>query len=379
MKIVIAPDSFKESMTALEAATAIEEGFKKVLPYEEYIKIPMADGGEGTVQSIIDATGGTLKEVTVTGPLGESLKAFYGLSGDRKIAVIEMAASSGLDKVESSKRNPLKTTTYGFGELIKDALEEGVEEVLLGIGGSATNDGGAGMIMSLGGNLLDESGKSIEPTGEGLRDLHTIDVSDLHPRILEVSFKVACDVDNPMTGLNGATHIYGPQKGATPEIIEQLDDNLGHFARVVKEQLGKEIDSLPGAGAAGGLGGGLLGFLNAELQRGGDLLVEMLELEEAIKDADLVITGEGGINHQTQFGKTPIAVSRVAKKYGVPTIALAGCLNEGYESIYEEGIISTFSIIPEFTSLETALENGIKNIKALSMNVASIIKATQTL
>lgn len=379
MKIVIAPDSFKESMTALKAATAIEEGFRKILPNEEYVKVPMADGGEGTVQSIIDATGGELKTLTVTGPLGESLEAFYGLSGDKKIAVIEMAASSGLDKVEISKRNPLKTTTFGFGELIKNALNEGVEEVLLGIGGSATNDGGAGMIMSLGGKLLDEDKNPIKPTGEGLKDLHFIDVSDIHPRIKDVSFKVACDVDNPLTGLNGAAHIYGPQKGGTPEIIEQLDQNLLHFASIVKEQLGKDIDTLPGAGAAGGLGGGLLGFLNAELQRGGDLLVEMLELNEVIKDADLVITGEGGINHQTQFGKTPIAVSRIAKQYGIPTIALAGCLNEGYESIYDEGIISTFSIIPEFTSLETALENGYKNLKAVSANIASIIKASQSL
>lgn len=379
MKIVIAPDSFKESMTALEAATAIEEGFKKILPNEEYVKIPMADGGEGTVQSISDATGGTIKELFVTGPLGEKVSAFYGLSGDKKLAVIEMAASSGLDKVETSQRNPLNTTTYGFGELIQDALEEGVEDILLGIGGSATNDGGAGMIMALGGQLLTKDGETIEPTGRGLADLHTIDVSGMHPRLKDVSIKVACDVDNPLTGENGASYIYGPQKGATPEIIEQLDTNLTHFARLVQDQLGKDIDSLPGAGAAGGLGGGLLGFLDAELQRGGDLMVDILNLDAAIRDADLVITGEGGINHQTQYGKTPIAVSRVAIKHGVPTIALAGCLNEGYESIYDEGIISTFSIIPEFTSLEEALKNGYRNLKAVSMNVAAIVKVAQNL
>ena len=379
MKIIIAPDSFKESMTALEAATAIEEGFKKVLPYEEYVKIPMADGGEGTVQSISDATGGTIKELFVTGPLGEKVSAFYGLSGDKKLAVIEMAASSGLDKVETSQRNPLNTTTYGFGELIQDALEEGVEDILLGIGGSATNDGGAGMIMALGGDLLTKDGEPIEPTGRGLADLHTIDVSGMHSRLKDVSIKVACDVDNPLTGENGASYIYGPQKGATPEIIKQLDTNLTHFARLVQDQLGKDIDSLPGAGAAGGLGGGLLGFLDAELQRGGDLMVDILNLDAAIRDADLVITGEGGINHQTQYGKTPIAVSRVAKKHGVPTIALAGCLNEGYESIYDEGIISTFSIIPEFTSLEEALKNGYRNLKAVSMNVAAIVKVAQNL
>lgn len=374
MKIVIAPDSFKESMTALEAATAIEEGFKRVLPNETYVKIPMADGGEGTVQSIRDATGGSLKEVSVGGPLGEKLVASYALSGDGRLAVIEMATSSGLDKVEVGRRNPLKTSTYGFGELIHAALEEGVEEILLGIGGSATIDGGAGMILALGGKLLDSDGELIRPTGEGLADLVRIDVSDMHPRLKEVSIRVACDVDNPLTGPNGASHIYGPQKGATPEIVEQLDRNLTHFAKVVKKELGKDIDSLPGAGAAGGLGAGLVGFLDAELQRGGDLLVEILELEDAIRDADIVITGEGGINHQTVFGKTPIAVSRVAQKYGVPTLAMAGSLSEGYEAIYDEGITAAFSTLPEITSLEVALENGYENLKNTSMNIARTIK-----
>ena len=374
MNIVIAPDSFKESMTALEAANAIEEGFKAILPEATYVKVPMADGGEGTVQSIIDATGGEMKKMTVTGPLNTPVEAFYGLSGDKKIAVIEMAASSGLDKVNPTDRNPLKTTTLGFGELIKDALDEGVNEILLGIGGSATNDAGAGMIISLGGKLLDKNGESIEPTGEGLAELETIDVSGMHPRIKEVSFRVACDVDNPLTGENGASYIYGPQKGGTEEQLEHLDQNLAHFAKKVTEYLEKDIENVPGAGAAGGLGGGLMAFLDAQLQRGGDLLVEMLDLENKIKEADLVITGEGGINHQTIFGKTPIAVSRVSKKYSVPTIALAGCLNQGYENIYNEGITASFSIIPEFTPLETALENGYENLRAVAKNVASVYK-----
>ncbi|WP_161879308.1 glycerate kinase [Alkalibacterium sp. MB6] len=374
MNIVIAPDSFKESMTALEAANAIEEGFKAILPEATYVKVPMADGGEGTVQSIIDATGGEMKKMTVTGPLNTPVEAFYGLSGDKKIAVIEMAASSGLDKVNPTDRNPLKTTTLGFGELIKGALDEGVNEILLGIGGSATNDAGAGMIISLGGKLLDKNGESIEPTGEGLAELETIDVSGMHPRIKEVSFRVACDVDNPLTGENGASYIYGPQKGGTEEQLEHLDQNLAHFAKKVTEYLEKDIENVPGAGAAGGLGGGLMAFLDAQLQRGGDLLVEMLDLENKIKEADLVITGEGGINHQTIFGKTPIAVSRVSKKYSVPTIALAGCLNQGYENIYNEGIAAAFSIIPEFTPLETALENGYENLRAVAKNVASVYK-----
>ncbi|GMG68975.1 glycerate kinase [Tetragenococcus halophilus] len=379
MKIVIAPDSFKESMTSLEAATAIEKGFKKVLPNEEYLKVPMADGGEGTVQSIIDATGGSFKTETVKGPLGESLKAQYGLTGDKKVAVIEMAASSGLDKVEPSDRNPLKTSTYGFGELIHSALDEGVEEIILGIGGSATNDGGAGMIMSLGGKLLDKNEKNIFPTGEGLKELQFIDVSNIHSRIKDVTFRVACDVDNPLTGPNGASYIYGPQKGGDSKMLEQLDKNLVHYAEIVKKQMGKDIDSPAGAGAAGGLGAGLLGFLDAKLQRGGDLLVEMLSLEDALKDAALLITGEGRINHQTRFGKTPVAVSHIGKKLGIPTIALAGSLNEGYESIYKEGIDAAFSIIPQLSSLETVLANGKENVETLATNIATIIKLSRSL
>lgn len=374
MKIVIAPDSFKESMTALEAATAIEEGFKLVLPEADYIKVPMADGGEGTVQSIIDATGGTLKTLTVTGPLQTPVEAFYGISGDRKIAVIEMAASSGLDKVPFDKRNPLNTTTYGFGELIKDALDEGVSEILLGIGGSATNDGGAGMIMSLGGRLLDKDHNPITPNGKGLKDLAYIDNTQMHPRIKEVTIRVACDVDNPLTGEHGASYIYGPQKGGTEEQLKQLDANLSHYADLINTFLGKDIKSIPGSGAAGGLGAGIMAFLEGKLERGGDLLVDILDLETRIKGADLVITGEGGINHQTIYGKTPIAVSKIAKQNGVPTIALAGCLNDGHESIFEEGIDAVFSIIPEFTSLEDALQNGYHNLKHTARNCASLIK-----
>lgn len=373
MKIVIAPDSFKESMTAMEAANAIEEGFKEVLPHSDYVKIPMADGGEGTVQSIIDATGGSLKKMTVTGPLGDQIEAFYGLSGDKKIAVIEMAASSGLDKVAPEKRNPLLTTTLGFGELINDALDEGVDEILLGIGGSATNDGGAGMIMSLGGKLLDSNNQPIKPTGEGLGKLAHIDISEMHPRIKEVTVRVACDVDNPLTGEKGASYIYGPQKGGNLEQIKQLDEHLANYAQVIRNFLKVDIEDVPGAGAAGGLGAGIMAFMNGQLERGGDLLVDILNLKEHIKDADLVITGEGGINHQTIYGKTPIAVSRVSKDFGVPTIAFAGCLNKGYENIYEEGINAAFSIIPEFTSLDEALKNGYTNLKNASKNCAKVL------
>lgn len=373
MNIVIAPDSFKESMTALEAASAIEDGFRSVIPEANYIKVPMADGGEGTVQSVIDATGGTLKKVTVTGPLFKPVEAFYGLSGDKKLAVIEMASSSGLELVQKEKRNPFLTTTLGFGELIYDALEEGVEELLLGIGGSATNDGGAGMIIALGGKLLNKYGEAITPTGEGIKDLETFDFSELHPRINDVTFKVASDVDNPLIGKNGAAHIYGSQKGGTIEQIKILDQNLSHYADKIEKELNKNIIDIPGAGAAGGLGAGLIAYLDADLQRGGDLLVEILGLEKFIETADLVVTGEGNINHQTIYGKTPVAVSKVAKKYNVPVIAIAGSLSEGYNSVYEEGIDSVFSIIPELIDLDVLLANGEKNIKETSKNIANIL------
>lgn len=374
MKIVIAPDSFKESLTALEAAQAIEEGMKKVLTDAEFVLVPMADGGEGTVQSVIDATGGSMKKLTVTGPLNEPIEASYGLSGDGELAVIEMASSSGLDKVPFEKRNPMETTSFGFGELIKDALDNGVDEILLGLGGSATNDGGAGMIMSLGGRLLDKAGQQIPLGGKGLKELSAIDLSHLHPRLQEVTIRVACDVDNPLTGEQGASFIYGPQKGGTSEQLEELDKNLLHFAEIIKEQLGVDIEDVPGAGAAGGLGAGIMAFLNGKLENGGELLVEMLRLDEKMKDADLVVTGEGGINHQTIYGKTPVAVSRVAKTYGIMVIALAGSISEGYESVYGEGIHAVFSILNQPVTLEEALSKGHENLKQTAENVARVIQ-----
>lgn len=373
MKIVIAPDSFKESMSALEAATAIEAGFRMIIPEATYLKVPMADGGEGTVQSIIDATGGKIKKLNVTGPLFETVEAFYGISGDKRLAVIEMAASSGLELVEASKRNPLLTTTLGFGELIYDALEEGVEELLLGIGGSATNDGGAGMITALGGRLLAQDGQQISPTGQGLAELVLIDLSQIHPRLKDVSIKVACDVDNPLTGKDGASYIYGPQKGGSSDQLKLLDDNLKHFSQVIHQDLHKDIETIPGAGAAGGLGAGLMAFLDVKLQRGGDLLTNVLDLDRAVKDADLVITGEGNINHQTIYGKTPVAVAKVAKKYNKPVIAIAGSLSEGYESVYKEGIDAVFSIIPHLSDLKTVLVDGEKNMKATARDIAAVL------
>ncbi len=374
MKIVIAPDSFKESMTALEAANAIERGFRKVFAQADYEKIPMADGGEGTVESVIDATDGKLRQIQVHGPLGEEISASYGISGNGKLAIIEMAASSGLQLTVEENRNPMKTSTIGFGELISDALDQGVDKLLLGIGGSATNDAGAGMIFSLGGKLLNKNGKEIHPTGEGLAQLSKIDLSGLHPRLKDVDIRVACDVDNPLCGPQGASYIYGQQKGATPEQIEQLDQNLARFAQVLKNQFGRDVMNIPGAGAAGGLGASLVGLLGASLERGGDLIVDILNLKEKIQEADLVITGEGGINHQTVYGKTPIAVSMVAQQYNVPTIAIAGCLKDDYAAIFDKGISAAFSIIQELNPLEVILNNGEVNLEKVAENIAQVLK-----
>lgn len=374
MKIVIAPDSFKESMTALEAANAIERGFRKVFAQADYEKIPMADGGEGTVESVIDATDGKLRKIQVHGPLGEEISASYGISGNGKLAIIEMAASSGLQLTVEENRNPMKTSTIGFGELISDALDQGVDKLLLGIGGSATNDAGAGMIFSLGGKLLNKNGKEIHPTGEGLAQLSKIDLSGLHPRLKNVDIRVACDVDNPLCGPQGASYIYGQQKGATPEQIEQLDQNLARFAQVLKNQFGRDVMNIPGAGAAGGLGASLVGLLGASLERGGDLIVDILNLKEKIQEADLVITGEGGINHQTVYGKTPIAVSMVAQQYNVPTIAIAGCLKDDYAAIFDKGISAAFSIIQELNPLEVILNNGEVNLEKVAENIAQVLK-----
>lgn len=377
MKIVIAPDSFKESLTALEAANAIEEGFKQVFPDAEYVKVPMADGGEGTVQSLVDATKGKIETLTVHGPLGEPAEAFYGISGDGKVAIIEMAAASGLHLVDPLERNPLVTSTWGTGELIQAALSKGVEEILIGIGGSATNDGGAGMIQCLGGKLLDKEGQQIVLGGIGLADLVSIDLSELNPKLKEVEIKVACDVDNPLTGPKGASYIYGFQKGGTAEQVEQLDQNLAHFASVVRQDLKQDIEFIAGAGAAGGLGGALLAVLAAKLQNGGVLVSELVGLENKICEADLVITGEGGINHQTIYGKTPICVAKIAQKYQIPVIAVAGRLSGNYQAVYEHGITAVFSILSEITSLEIALEVGYKNIRNTAKNIAAVIKIGQ--
>ncbi|MDT2048393.1 glycerate kinase [Bacillus sp. 1780r2a1] len=372
MKIVIAPDSFKESLSALEVAEAVEKGFKQVLPQANYVKIPMADGGEGTVQSLVDATDGEIILKKVTGPLGEPVEAFFGILGTKKTAVIEMAAASGLHLVPPANRNPLMTTTKGTGELISAALDYGVNHIIIGIGGSATNDGGAGMAKALGAQLLDAEGNEILDGGGALGNLAFINLATLDSRLQHVKIEVACDVDNPLTGERGASAIFGPQKGATPEMVALLDQNLRHYAAVLERDLGQKIDDVPGAGAAGGLGAGLLAFLQAELKRGVDIVIEATSLLEAVRDADVVITGEGKIDGQTIYGKTPIGVAKAAKKYGVPVIGIAGNVGADSQVVYEHGIDALFSIVPGVTTLENAFANASEYVERAAKNVAAV-------
>jgi glycerate kinase len=368
-RIVAAPDSFKGSLTAKEAAEAIEKGIKKFDNSIEVVKVPMADGGEGTVQSMVDATGGRMISVTVKGPMLNEVEAFYGILGDGRTAVIEMAAASGLPLVKPGERNPLKATTYGTGELIRHALDMGCTDIIIGIGGSATNDGGAGALQALGVRFLDADRNDIGAGGGDLGRLQSIDVNNLDPRIKDTVINVACDVDNPLCGPKGASFIFGPQKGADSAMVEELDRNLAHYADLVESTLGVRIKDFPGAGAAGGLGGGLLAFLGANLKKGVDLVIETVELEKKIKDADLVITGEGMMDHQTIYGKTPFGVARTAKKYGIPVIAICGSIGKGAEVLYDNGFASIFSIIDRPMGLDEAMEKSSELIRNCSERV----------
>ena len=358
MKIVIAPDSFKGSMTALRAADAMEIGLRRVFPNVEIEKVPMADGGEGTVQSLVDATGGNIITERVFDPLGVEIDARYGALGDGITAVVEMAAASGLTLVPPDKRNPLVTTTYGTGQLIQAALNRGCRKLIIGIGGSATNDGGAGMAQALGAKLLEASGKQVKWGGGALGNLASIDVSGLDPRLAETETVVACDVNNPLTGEQGASHVYGSQKGATLEMIELLDGCLAHFDKILQRDLGKCVGNIAGAGAAGGLGAGLLAFLDGTLKSGVEIVMEATNLEQKIEGANLVITGEGQINFQTAFGKTPVGVASLAKTHNIPVIAVAGSISTGADGVYGAGIDAMVDIVPEPMSLDTAIKNA---------------------
>lgn len=374
MKIIIAPDSFKESLTAMQVAEAIEQGFSEIFPQAEYIKLPMADGGEGTVESMVAATGGELVNVEVTGPLGVPVKAFYGWMGDGETAVIEMAAASGLHLVAPEQRNPLITTSYGTGELILAALNHGARKIILGIGGSATNDGGAGMMQALGVQLSDQQGKALTVGGAALVQLVDIDLSQLDDRLAQTDILVACDVDNPLCGAKGASAVFGPQKGATPERVQQLDAALQHYGEKIEQVTGKSVINVAGAGAAGGMGAALFGLLNARLQPGIEIVTEALKLAAAVQEADLVITGEGRIDSQTIYGKTPVGVARVAKRFDIPVIAIAGSMAPDYEVVHQHGLDAVFSVLNHIQTLPEALEEASDNIRITARNVAAVWK-----
>ena len=374
MKIVIAPDSYKESLSALEVAQAVEAGFRQVFPDADYVLVPVADGGEGTVDAMVAATGGRKETVTVSGPLGEPVEAFYGLTGDGDTAVIEMAAASGLALVPPDRRNPLLTNSRGTGELIRAALDAGARRFILGIGGSATNDGGAGMVQALGVRLLDLEGRELAGSGGDLARLERIDVSALDPRLAECRIEVACDVDNPLTGARGASAVFGPQKGATPEMVQALDANLARLARIVGRDLGVAVDTVPGAGAAGGMGAAMLAFFGATLKPGIEIVTAAVDLDDHVRDADLVITGEGRIDFQTVHGKTPIGVARVAKRHGKPVIGIAGSLGAEVGVVHAHGIDAVFSVLGKPCTLDEALRDAAANVELTARNVAAVLR-----
>ncbi|MCX7710006.1 MAG: glycerate kinase [Clostridia bacterium] len=357
MRVVVAPDKFKGSLSASEVANCIEKGIQRVDASIEVVKIPMADGGEGTVQAIVDSCSGRIVKVKVKDPLMREIDSFYGLLEEANTAVIEMAAASGLMLLSHDERNPLKTTTYGLGELIKHALEAGCKNIFLGIGGSATNDGGAGMLQALGARLLDADGKEIGYGAEGLIRVKDIDISGLDQKISECRILVACDVDNPLCGPNGASFVYGIQKGADLETAGKLDACLLNFGNVIERKTGIQVIRMSGAGAAGGVGISLKAFMGAELNKGIELIAEITKLYEQLKEADLVFTGEGKIDSQTAFGKTPLGVAQAAKKFNLPVIALTGALGEGSESLGDKGFDAIFSIMNKPMALEQAMRD----------------------
>lgn len=357
MKIVIAPDSYKGSLTAKEACAAMKRGVLKTVPDAEVVTIPMSDGGEGTTRSMVDSLGGTMIKCKVRNPLGMPTTALYGILSDGT-AIIEMAEASGLTLIGRDERDPMKSTTYGTGELIKDALDRGYRNFIIGIGGSATNDGGTGMAQALGYLLLDRSGRQIPFGGAGLAEIETIDNSRADPRIGESRFTVACDVDNPLCGEKGASNVFGPQKGATPEMIGILDKNLSHFADIIEKDLGVQVKDVPGAGAAGGLGAGMLAFLDASLKRGVDIVIDAVKLKDQLAGADLVITGEGSCDFQTVNGKTPFGVAKTAHELGIPAIIITGQIGKGVEALYQYGVVGIFTLVNGPVSLDYAIEHA---------------------
>ncbi len=379
MKIVISIDSLKGSLTSIEAANAIKKGILSVDNKTDVVIMPLADGGEGTVEALVQGMNGEEKVITVTGPINEKVNATYGILKETNTAIIEMAQASGLPLVPAELRNPLNTTTYGVGEIIKEAIEKGCRNFIVGIGGSATNDCGVGMLQALGFEFYDENDNLVGLGGKVLNQIRRINTENKLKELDECNFKIACDVNNPLYGENGAAYIYGPQKGATKEIVKELDKGLKNFAEVVKKDLGKDIAHIEGAGAAGGLGFGFLGFLNSKLESGIKIILDEIKLEEVVKDADLVITGEGRLDNQTAMGKAPIGVAKLAKKHGAKVIAIAGCTTPDAVKCNEEGIDAYFSIVNKAMTIDEAMkkENATQNMIETTIQIFNLIKAVK--
>lgn len=372
MKVVIAPDSFKDSLSAQGVAEAIALGLAQVWPQATLVKCPMADGGEGTVESILAACAGELRRSRVRGPLGAPVEAAWGWLPHTQTAIIEMAEASGLQLVPPGQRDACISSTFGTGELIRAALDAGAQRVILAIGGSATNDGGAGAMQALGLKLLDAQNQALVPGGLALAQLARLDLSALDPRLAQVRFDIAADVNNPLCGPQGASAIFGPQKGASPAQVQQLDHALGHFAELCAQALGKDVSDEPGSGAAGGLGFAAKAFLGAQFQAGVEVVAELVGLADAVKGADLVITGEGRFDAQTLRGKTPFGVARIAKQHGVPVVVIAGTLGEGYQELYDHGIDAAFAVTSGPMSLEQACAEAPRLLRERATDIARV-------
>ncbi|MDR6917347.1 glycerate kinase [Pseudomonas sp. 3296] len=372
MKIVIAPDSFKDSLSAQGVADAIALGLADVWPDAHLVKCPMADGGEGTVESILAACEGEWRRTKVRGPLGATIDAAWGWLPHNQTAIIEMAEASGLQLVPPGKRDACTSSTFGTGELIRAALDAGAQRVILAIGGSATNDGGAGTMQALGVKLLDAQGQTLAPGGLALAQLDRIDLSGMDSRLSGVRFDIAADVNNPLCGPHGASAIFGPQKGASPEQVQKLDNALGHFAELCARALGHDVKDEPGSGAAGGLGFAAKAFLGAQFQAGVDVVAELVGLAQAVQGADLVITGEGRFDAQTLRGKTPFGVARIARQQGVPVIVIAGTLGEGYQALYEYGIDAAFALASGPMTLEQACAEAPRLLQDRASDIARV-------
>jgi glycerate kinase len=374
MRILIAMDSYKGNLSSLKVAGIVERGIRRVYADAIVDKVAVADGGEGTSKALTEYLRGKYVQVEATGPLGDQVRVHYGIvHGDT--AIMEMAEASGLSLIPEDKRDSLRATTYGTGEMIVDAMGRGCRKIVLGIGGSATNDGGAGMAAALGVRLLDEDGNDIGPGGRALGRLARVDMSGIDPRVADTECIVACDVDNPLCGEKGASRVFGPQKGAAPEMVSVLDRNLSHFAQIIRRDLSMDVADIPGAGAAGGLGAGLIAFCGARLQKGIDVVLDAVDIEARIKDADIVITGEGRVDGQTAHGKVPVGVAARAKKYGKPVFAIAGFIGEGAEAVYDHGIDAVMSSMVGPMSLEEAIRRSPELIERAAERLFRIIRA----